>query len=54
MEATETTASLVGQIERIAADGLDALHTREALVLMMRRIYSLAVLANAQPDPEDD
>jgi hypothetical protein len=55
MQATETKANLVEQIERIAADGLDALHSREALVLKMRQIYSLAVLANVKPgDDEDD
>ena len=44
----------VMQIQAIAADGLDALHTREALVLKMRQIYKLAVLANAGLDVDDD
>jgi hypothetical protein len=45
---------LVGQIEAIAIDGLDPMHTREALVLKIRQIYQLAVLANAGLDVGDD
>jgi hypothetical protein len=54
---TQTNVSLLSEIEAISSDGLDPLHTREALVLKMRRIYSIAAQARddaADTDEEDD
>jgi len=58
MAATATTRNrnlnlnLLTQIEAVSCDGLDPLHTRESLVLMMKTIYKLA--AQAIDDAEDE
>jgi hypothetical protein len=56
MAVTATTrirnANLLAQIEAVSCDGLDPLHTRESLVLMMKTIYKLA--AQGVDDEEDE
>jgi hypothetical protein len=56
MAATAThrnrNVNLLAQIEAVSCDGLDPLHTRESLVLMMKTIYKLA--AQATENEEDD
>jgi hypothetical protein len=42
-------ADLLARIESISAEGLDPLHTRQALVLKMRAIYKLAASADTEP-----
>jgi hypothetical protein len=57
MAATATTrnrnVNLLAQIEAVSCDGLDPLHTRESLVLMMKTIYKLAAQA-IDDETEDD